>query len=178
MTLSTFPTFLTFLKQTLCFSAPASDPWQGPEIPPYPHRERLGPQTVGPEANDLTRRPESASKITMAPRRHLPDRRGHELLDFKQGGIRYTADVGRFEDGRLAEIFLKTARQMTAVAVNACDAAVTATLLLQHGCQVEPQEANGSWAGGRLSGRLRRWSRGSNRRAIWRSPPIRGPHGS
>ena len=61
MTLSTFPTFPTFLTQTLRFSAPASDPWQGLEIPPYPRRERLGPQTVGPEANDLSERPESAS---------------------------------------------------------------------------------------------------------------------
>ena len=48
MTLSTFPTFLTFLTQTLCFPVPASDPWQGLEIPSYPRRERLGPQTVGP----------------------------------------------------------------------------------------------------------------------------------
>jgi hypothetical protein len=61
MTLSTFPTFLTFLTPALCFPVPASDPWQGPEIPPNPRRERLGPQTVGPEANDLSGRPESAS---------------------------------------------------------------------------------------------------------------------
>ena len=61
MTLSTFPTFLTFLTQRLCFSTPASDPWRGLEIPPYPRREHLGPQTVGPEASDLTGQPESAS---------------------------------------------------------------------------------------------------------------------
>ena len=54
MTLSTFPTFLTFLTQTMCFSAPASDPWQGLEIPSYPRRERLGPPTVWPEANGRT----------------------------------------------------------------------------------------------------------------------------
>jgi hypothetical protein len=36
MALSTFPTFLTFLTQTLCFSAPASDPWQGLENPVLP----------------------------------------------------------------------------------------------------------------------------------------------
>ena len=40
MTLSTFPTFLTFLAQALCFPVPASDPWQGLEIPSYPRRER------------------------------------------------------------------------------------------------------------------------------------------
>ena len=64
MTLSTFPTFLTFLTQALCFPVPASDPWQGLEIPPYPRRERLGPQTVGPKANDLTGRPKSASTVS------------------------------------------------------------------------------------------------------------------
>jgi hypothetical protein len=141
MTLSTFPTFLTFLAQELPFSAPASDPWQGPEIPPYPRREHLGPQTVGPEANDLTGRPESASEATMAP---LPDRRGHKL----HGGIRYTAGVDRFEDGRLAaEIFLNAAKHGPAVDVNVCDAAVAASLLLPHGCRVVPQQA-GAWARG------------------------------
>ncbi len=54
MTLSTFPTFLTFLTQALCFPVPASDSWQGLEIPSYPRRERLGPQTVGPEGDALT----------------------------------------------------------------------------------------------------------------------------
>ena len=67
MTLSTFPTFLTFLAQELCFPVPASDPWRGLEVPPYPRRERLGPQTVGPEANDVAGRPESASEVAMAP---------------------------------------------------------------------------------------------------------------
>jgi ribonucleoside-diphosphate reductase alpha chain len=67
----------------------------------------------------------------------LPDRRDHELLDFEHVGIRYTAGVGRFEDGRPAEIFLDTAKHGTAVDTNARDAAVAASLLLQHGCSVE-----------------------------------------
>jgi hypothetical protein len=46
MALSTFPTFLTFLTQALRFPVPASNSWQGLEIPSYPRRERLGPQTV------------------------------------------------------------------------------------------------------------------------------------
>ena len=56
MTLSTFPTFLTFPTQVLCFPVPASDPWQGLEIPSYPRRERSsgntdpnGGPTGGPE---------------------------------------------------------------------------------------------------------------------------------
>ena len=73
----------------------------------------------------------------MGSRRRLSNRREHELIDFEHGGIRYTAGVGRFEDGTLAEIFLNTARQGTAIDVNARDAAVAASLLLQHGCSVD-----------------------------------------
>ena len=112
MTGTPFLTFLTFLTQKPRFPAPASDdPWQG--------------------------RPETATEATMRPRRRLPNRRGHELLAFEHGGIRYTAGAGRFEDGRLAEIFLNTTKHGTAVDTNARDAAVAASLLLQHGCPLE-----------------------------------------
>ena len=70
-------------------------------------------------------------------RQHLPNRRGHELLTFEHQGIRYTAGIGCFADGGLAEIFLTTAKHGTAVDVNARDAAVAASLLLQHGCPME-----------------------------------------
>ena len=70
-------------------------------------------------------------------RQRLPNRRGHELLTFEHQGIRYTAGIGRFADGGLAEIFLTTAKHGTAVDVNARDAAVAASLLLQHGCPLE-----------------------------------------
>ena len=73
----------------------------------------------------------------MTGRQRLPNRRGHELLDFEHGGIRYTAGIGRFSDGRLAEIFLMTAKHGTAIDTNARDAAVAASLLLQHGCAIE-----------------------------------------
>jgi hypothetical protein len=75
--------------------------------------------------------------IPAGTRRRLPDRRGHELLDFEHGGIHYTAGVGRFEDGAIAEVFLNTAKCGTAVDSNARDAAVAASLLLQHGCPVD-----------------------------------------
>jgi ribonucleoside-diphosphate reductase alpha chain len=73
----------------------------------------------------------------MTTRQRLPNRRGHELLDFEHGGIRYMAGAGRFDDGGLAEIFLTTAKRGTAVDVNARDAAVAASLLFQHGCHVD-----------------------------------------
>ena len=34
----------------------------------------------------------------MTSRERLPNRRGHELLDFEHGGIRYTVGIGRFAD--------------------------------------------------------------------------------
>jgi ribonucleoside-diphosphate reductase alpha chain len=70
-------------------------------------------------------------------RQRLPNRGGHELLIFEHEGIRYTAGIGRFADGGLAEIFLSTAKHGTAVDLNARDAAVAASLLLQHGCSVD-----------------------------------------
>src|SRR5262249_13016042 len=73
----------------------------------------------------------------MTTRLRLPDRRAHELLDFEHGGVRYTAGVDRFNDGGLAEIFPSTAKHGTAVDLNARDAAVAASLLLQHGCPVD-----------------------------------------
>jgi hypothetical protein len=54
-------------------------------------------------------------------RQRLLNRRGHELLTFEHVGFRYTVGVGRFEDGTLAEIFLNTAKQGTAIDVNARD---------------------------------------------------------
>jgi hypothetical protein len=41
-------------------------------------------------------------------RERLPNRRQSETFDFKCGGLRYTCTVGRFRDGRIAEIFLGT----------------------------------------------------------------------
>ena len=70
-------------------------------------------------------------------RQCLPNRREHELLTFEHEGIRHTAGVGRFADGALAEIFLNVAKRGTALDVNARDAAVAVSLLLQHGCPVD-----------------------------------------
>jgi hypothetical protein len=80
---------------------------------------------------------QTATEIPTGTRRRLPNRRGHELLDFEHGGIRYTAGVGRFEDGRLAEIFLNTRKYGTAIDTNARDASIAASLLFQHGCPAD-----------------------------------------
>jgi ribonucleoside-diphosphate reductase alpha chain len=74
---------------------------------------------------------------TVETRRRIPNRRGHELLSFEHGGIHYTAGVGRFENGDVAEIFLNAHKHGTAVDVSARDAAIAASLLFQHGCHVD-----------------------------------------
>jgi hypothetical protein len=71
-------------------------------------------------------------------RRRLPQRRSHQLLDFEHGGHRYTAGVGHFEDGQLAEVFLnvsgRAGSQLEAVAR---DAATVASIALQYGTPAE-----------------------------------------
>ena len=47
-------------------------------------------------------------------RERLPDRRQHEAIDFQHGGFRYVAGIGRFPDGRVAEMFFNTAKTGTA----------------------------------------------------------------
>ena len=79
------------------------------------------------------------------------------MLDFEHAGIRYTAGIGRFPDGRIAELFMNTAKHGTSVDVNARDAAVAASLLLQHGCPVETlRRAPTSNGDGSASGPLAR----------------------
>jgi ribonucleoside-diphosphate reductase alpha chain len=71
--------------------------------------------------------------MTNTARQRLPNRRGHELLSFEHSGVRYTAGIGRFDDGRLAEIFLNAPKCGTDLDVGVRDAAIVASLALQAG---------------------------------------------
>jgi hypothetical protein len=92
-------------------------------------------------------------------RRRLANRRAHELVDFEHGGFRFTVGVGRFEDGALAELFLNCSKGGTPVDVSARDAAIVASLALQHGATSSElrhalsRNGNGS-AGGPLAAAL------------------------
>ena len=85
---------------------------------------------------DVTRAVKAVVAVGV-PRRGLRNRCDQKLVEVKHGGILYTAGAGRFEDGRLAEIFLTTAKHGRAVDVSARHGAVAASLLLQHGCPVD-----------------------------------------
>jgi ribonucleoside-diphosphate reductase alpha chain len=81
----------------------------------------------------------TALRRPQAPRRgrqSLPQRRDHWSIVFEHGSHRYTGGWGAFADGQLAEIFLNTEKNGTALDVAARDAAISASLLLQFGCPV------------------------------------------
>jgi hypothetical protein len=64
-------------------------------------------------------------------RQRLPNRRSHEIVQFEQGAFTYIAGIGRFDDGRLAEVFLTASKTGTAVEAASRDAAIVASLALQ-----------------------------------------------
>jgi hypothetical protein len=80
------------------------------------------------------------------------------MLNFEHAGFNYVAGIGRYEDGRLGEVFLNVAKTGTAVETMAHDLAVTISIALQHGAPIETlrralkRERDGSAAGpiGRL----------------------------
>jgi hypothetical protein len=72
-----------------------------------------------------------------APRQRLPNRRSHWLCRFECDGQSFTGGIGRFDDSRIAEIFINGAKVGSAAEANAQDSAIVASLALQHGCPLE-----------------------------------------
>jgi hypothetical protein len=73
----------------------------------------------------------------MQRRERLPNRRLGETFELQLHGLRYTATISRFADGRLAEVFLQNHKPGSQSDSNARDAAVAASLALQFGCPLE-----------------------------------------
>jgi hypothetical protein len=72
-----------------------------------------------------------------AARRRLPDRRASETFTIECAGLQYTATISRFADGRLGEIFLTNHKAGSAADTAARDAAITCSIALQYGADVE-----------------------------------------
>jgi hypothetical protein len=67
-------------------------------------------------------------------RLRLDDPREHTVIKFTTvDGFSYTAGLGYFDDGRLAEVFLNADKAGTAIETAARDSAVVASIALQHG---------------------------------------------
>jgi ribonucleoside-diphosphate reductase alpha chain len=67
----------------------------------------------------------------------LPNRRSAETFDFEISGLHYTCTIGRYSDGRLAEIFLQNTKAGSQSDGNARESAIAASLALQFGCPAE-----------------------------------------
>jgi hypothetical protein len=80
-------------------------------------------------------------------RRILLNRRAHQVIDVDHDGHRYRVGVGRFEDGRPAEIFITSTKVGTAADINARDGALLLSLLLQHNVGIDAIVASISPAG-------------------------------
>jgi hypothetical protein len=78
-----------------------------------------------------------SQRTTPTARERLPNRRASISFGFECNGLRYTATVSRFADGRMAEIFLSNTKPSSQSDVNARDAAVAASLACQFGCPLE-----------------------------------------
>jgi hypothetical protein len=72
-----------------------------------------------------------------ATRQRLPNRRAAESFIIEAGGLRYVATVGRFADGRVAEIFLTNHKAGSTAGIMASDAAVLCSIALQFGAPLD-----------------------------------------
>jgi len=89
------------------------------------------------------------------PRERLPNRRRSVTFSFECDGLAYTATASWYCDGRLAELFLNNLKSNSAADLNARDAAITLSLALQNGVDVETiRKALGRDGRGRASGPL------------------------
>ena len=73
----------------------------------------------------------------MNTRQRLPNRRPSETFALECDGLTYLATISRFADGRLAEIFISNAKVGSHSDAAAKDAAVVASIALQHGVPVD-----------------------------------------
>jgi hypothetical protein len=73
----------------------------------------------------------------MTARACLPNRRLCESFEVEVAGLRYTASVGRFPDGRIGEVFLTNHRVNSHADTNARDAAIVFSIAVQHGADLE-----------------------------------------
>jgi hypothetical protein len=71
------------------------------------------------------------------PRERLPNRRACESFTFELNGLRFTATISRFPDGRIGELFLNNHKFGNQSDTNARDAAILLSFALQHGADIE-----------------------------------------
>jgi hypothetical protein len=72
-----------------------------------------------------------------AIRQRLPNRRASTNFTFQLNGLRFTATVSRFPDGRISELFLNNHKFGNQSDTNARDAAILLSFALQCGADID-----------------------------------------
>jgi hypothetical protein len=70
-------------------------------------------------------------------RERLAHRRASENFTFEIDGLRFTATVSRYPDGRISELFLNNHKYGNQSDTNARDAAIVFSFAVQHGADAE-----------------------------------------
>ena len=73
----------------------------------------------------------------MTARERLPNRRECESFELRHAGLDFTVAAGFYPDGRIAEIFLSSNKPGSPIEAIARDAAVTVSIALQFGANLE-----------------------------------------
>jgi hypothetical protein len=73
----------------------------------------------------------------VSARQRLPNRRACETFELEVAGLKYTASVSRFPDGRVGELFLSNHKSNSAADTNARDSAICFSIAVQHGADPE-----------------------------------------
>jgi ribonucleoside-diphosphate reductase alpha chain len=76
--------------------------------------------------------------MTGAPtRQRLPDRRASEIFSFQSMGMHFTASVSRYDDGRIAELFIDNHKAGSAAGTLVRDVAIILSFAVQCGADAE-----------------------------------------
>jgi hypothetical protein len=73
----------------------------------------------------------------MTGRRRLSDRRSSENFTFTIDGLKFTATISRFDNGKISELFLNNHKAGNQSDTNARDAAIILSFALQHGADLD-----------------------------------------
>jgi hypothetical protein len=73
----------------------------------------------------------------MTDRRRLSNRRISENFTFAVDGLRFTATISRFPDGRIGELFLNNHKSGNQSDTNARDCAIILSFALQYGADID-----------------------------------------
>ena len=71
-----------------------------------------------------------------AVRVRLPNRRAAETIGFEHAGADFTMTTGRYENGRIGELFITAGHANSPLDALASDAAIAISFALQHGADL------------------------------------------